>query len=303
MSLFDADSGCPFYHRVRNDPEFTSQRKFAESLWRRFGTPQDDHFLQEFPKRFQQRFWEMYLFVALQEAGFDVQKNGPSGPDFWLELEGRKYWIEAHAPESGKGPDAVPIQDDGGVHDFPTDQILLRYTSALQTKTIGTETKPSGWREWIANGQVGTADGYIVAINGSLIPSAPWEGPVPHFVSAYLACGPLTLALDSQSGRVVDRHVQYKGSIHKRSGSPVQTDAMLIDPRYRSVSAVLHSFANGWNGARMSLGEDFRILFNPSATVVLPDYAVRRWWRFKVADLVESGEFKLSTFEPGMRSE
>src|SRR3954469_17862188 len=104
MSLFDRPRGEDItYTNVRDDARGREMRTFAEELWARYAHLADPHFLDEFPNRFHQRFWEMYLAVALMDLGYSVTKESGKGLEYFVEVEGRKVWFEAIAPTAGTG--------------------------------------------------------------------------------------------------------------------------------------------------------------------------------------------------------
>ena len=58
------------------------------------GTPDhpfvDPHFREDARHQFLQRFWEMYLACALLERGFNLERVGHEGPEFFFLCEGRR---------------------------------------------------------------------------------------------------------------------------------------------------------------------------------------------------------------------
>ena len=48
-------------------------------------------------KHFLERYWEMYLTVALIGSGFVPKRVGNTGPEFFIEVEARRFWVEAIA--------------------------------------------------------------------------------------------------------------------------------------------------------------------------------------------------------------
>jgi len=163
-------------------------RAFNENLWARYqpSGDGDDHFLKDGKIHFHQRFWEMYLFCALEDRGTSVQKtmggqNG--GPDFSLKIGATKYWIEATAPKAGNKDDRVPFPVKGAANYVPRELILLRYTNALDTKF-------GKWFEWIEKKVVSSDDGYIIAINGLGIPDATCGFEYPYIIQSLYPVGP-----------------------------------------------------------------------------------------------------------------
>jgi hypothetical protein len=90
------------YKAIRDQEHCKPYRDFLEYLWARYDPSGDGNecFLGDAKKNFRQRFWEMYLFCALEDRGIAVQKTTDKcgGPDFSFEAAGKKYWVEAIVP-------------------------------------------------------------------------------------------------------------------------------------------------------------------------------------------------------------
>lgn len=259
---------CPAYRHVRDLPHCQPYRELVEALWARYQPSQDPNFLTDARQHFLQRFWEMYLFVTLQDQGMNPQKGQALGPDFYLEIDGRRYWVEAIAPDAGEGEDRVPDtrHDPPGeiiVREVPRREILLRYTHALAAKR-------DKWLGWLARGVVASTDGYLVAIDGRGCNDFH-DGVIPLFIEAFLPFGPLTLLINRNTGKAEDRYFQHSDTVHKQNQAPVST-APLLDESYAPVTAVLHSLVDCGNHPE-ALGGDFVLLHNPLASVSLPDSA------------------------------
>lgn len=126
----------PAYCNLRDLEHNEELKAFCESLWQRYSPYADRHFLAEIRTQFNQRFWEMYLGVAILNHGYKLHRVGDHGPEFGIDINGRRYWLEAITPTSGEGPDAVPPLEYGAraARRVPQEQIILRITSALATK-------------------------------------------------------------------------------------------------------------------------------------------------------------------------
>ena len=260
------DDCCPGYKNVRDLPRCQPYRELVEALWARYQPSQDPHFLPDARQHFLQRFWEMYLFVTLQEQGMNPQKGQALGPDFYLEIEGRRFWVEAVAPDAGQGEDRVPDLWDHPAGeafgmDVPKREILLRYTNALAVKR-------DKWLGWLTRGVVEPTDGYLVAIDGRGCNDF-LDGVIPMFIEAFLPFGHLTLLINTNTGKTEDRYFQHSDTVRKQNQAPVST-APLLDESYAPVTAVLHSLVDCGNHPE-TLGGDFVVLHNPKASVRLPD--------------------------------
>jgi hypothetical protein len=198
----------------------------------------------------------MYLAVALLNRGFKLHRTGSEGPEFFVEFDGHRIWLEAIAPGPGTGNDKVPEIRLGVAGEVPTEKILLRFTNALNEK----RTK---YLQAVQKGIVQPIDSYVLAVNSRGIPHAPYGGALPYFVQAFLPFGHPTLEIDVKTSEIVDSYFQHRDTVIKVSGAPVSTKAFL-EPQFAFVSAVLHSTVDCANYP-VVLGEDFRILHNPTA--------------------------------------
>src|SRR5262245_28428217 len=134
---FFMDGPCkdPGYESTRDHPQGVSYKHFIEELWIRFRPLADRHFREDARDHFLQRFWEMYLGVTLLDRGFDLQRHGDEGPEFYAVVAGRRMWFEAMAPGPGEGPDRVqewaPATSPSEIRAryVPTEKIILRFTS------------------------------------------------------------------------------------------------------------------------------------------------------------------------------
>jgi len=260
------------YRNVRESKFLEPARNYTEKLWRVYEPYADRHFRHDAKKHFLQRYWEMYLTVALIESGVDPVRLNGTGPEFYFEHDGHRVWIEAIAPGPGQGKDRVP--KDLSKHGFsvPTEKILLRYTSALtakRDKLLIDRTR----------GIVKPQDGYILAINCRAIPHAWLGGVIPYAIQAFLPFGPLTLMFDIRTMHITERYFQRREAVSKQSGASVSTKAFL-DPSFAGISAIIHSAVDAAN-APVVLGADFFVLHNPLATVCVPINLFSHWKQFE----------------------
>lgn len=244
------------YRNTRDHPRGARHKEFVEALWRRFYPLADIHFREDARNHFLQRFWEMYLGVALLEHGFDLHRHGGEGPEFYAFIGNSRIWFEAIAPGPGTGPDQVPQLIVGEAAYVPTEKILLRFTNALNEKR-------KKYTSALAKGIISIEDYYILAINSQGIPNARYGGSIPYFIQAFLPFGPLTIAFDTKSFEQTDSFYAFRPEVTKVSGSPVSTRSFL-DEEASFCSALLHSGVDCANHPSQ-LGGDFSVLHNPGA--------------------------------------
>ena len=255
------DATDPGYRHVRDLPNWREAKDFTESLWSKYRHLADPHFLTDARNHFLQRFWEMYLACTLLERGMELHRVGNEGPEFFFLCGGRRIWIEAIAPGPGTGPDRVPETEYGKAYTVPTDKILLRYTSALRDKNLKRQVA-------VSKGILLPEEQVVLAINSGGIPHAPYRAEMPYIAKALLPFGALTIGIDPKTREVTDSYYRYRPELQKNNRSAVSTTAFL-GTEYTAFAGVLHSgvdFAN----YPATLGDDFLLIHNPSATSPLP---------------------------------
>lgn len=255
------------YLNTRDHPDGAGHKRFVEELWGRFHQLADPHFREDARNHFLQRFWEMYLAVALLKHGFNLQRHGDEGPEFYAFVGNSRIWFEAIAPGPGDGPDQVPQLVSGEITEVPTEKILLRFTNALAEKR-------GRYAIALKKGIVSAEDRYVLAINSRGIRHAPYSNFMPYFVQAFLPFGPLAVSIDVKTFEVKDSFYQYRPAVSKISGSNVSTRAFL-DKEASFCSAVIHSGVDCANHPDQP-GGDFSVLHNPNANHPL-DPATFNW--------------------------
>jgi hypothetical protein len=279
--LFSAgEAGDPTYVNLRdlknewNEPA----REFAESLWDRFRSFADPHFLTEVRRNFHARFWEMYLTCALQEFANrqgSILSCPKPGPDILLEHDGSRVWVEAVVATNGAPgrPDSVvePNPDDSGK--IPEEKLVLRYANAISEKY-------RKYRGYLRNGIIHKNDAFVIAINDAAL-SYKWtqaENDVPRFLKAVYPLGVYQLLLDRRTGKIIGQQNEPRFNIVKASGANVGTMSFL-ERRSRGISAILGSSADvTWHN--LALGFDFELTHNPKSRVPIADFvfpATKAW--------------------------
>ena len=248
----------PAYNNIRDDSYFVDCKAYVEGLWEQFHPYADRDFPEDARIHFLQRFWEMYLGVTLDNRDFKLTNDHIAGPEFSVQVDGRRTWFEAVAPTSGDGKDCVPEPVSGELREIPVEKILLRFTNAF-------DEKKRCYLAAVKKGIIGPHEPYILAINSRGIRDAPDEDDaVPYLIQAFLPFGRLMVAFDQGSSGVADSFCQYRPKVMKESGAGVST-SIFLKPEGAFCSAVIHSTVDCVNHPP-SLGEDFAILHNPKAT-------------------------------------
>lgn len=248
------------YINTRDHPRGQDGKEVCERLWTAYAPLADPHFREDARINFLQRFWEMYLAVALQHRGMALTRYGNEGPEFYTETAGRRIWIEAIAPKQGAGADRMlDVTYGAAIAEYvPVEKILLRYTSALAAKR---ERYLAALKKRIIRPE----DAYVLAVNSRGIPRAHIADGVPYFVQAFLPFGPVTVVVDTNSFEITGTFRAYRPSVRKVNNAEVSTRTFL-DPQSAFCSAVLHSSVDCANHPS-ELGGEFTVLHNPQAAV------------------------------------
>lgn len=272
MKLFQpGEAPSEDYCSLRDRDHCVEWRAYCEALWKRFEPYADSTFPGQIRIQFHPRFWEMYLAVTFLDLGYDLNRRRDGGPEFGIDVGGRRYWFEAIAPTEGTGADAVPqLVNDGLVaSDPPEEQIILRITGAL-------DTKRKHWAKNLKSGRVAEQDGYIVAINDRSIREAPFGSHVPYVMKALYGLGQLGAAIDPTTKRPIEWRYSRRSTITKASGEGISSQPFTAR-ECPEVSAVLYSSVNAANYPS-HLGGDLMVLHNDQPNVELPRGVLRFAW-------------------------
>ncbi|MCP1848201.1 MULTISPECIES: hypothetical protein [unclassified Bradyrhizobium] len=255
--------------KVAEHPIEQQLHALLQEMWGRYEPYADPDFRQGFARDVDGRFWEMYLGCTLLDAGrtllpvVERQREGGQ-PDLCVLDDGRRIWIEAITPDEGApGPDQivrpVPINEGGGLFAVPMRQAQLRTSSAFWTKAqkIG---------RYLEQGVIAPDDTRIIAISASRFGVYVAEQPLPLIVTTLFPIGDAFIAIDRETGDVVEEGF-HPAAFIQRERNPIPRTAFL-DERFADISGVIWS--------RISLGNLSRrhrpitYVHNPLAQVPLP---------------------------------
>ncbi|KAF0105080.1 MAG: hypothetical protein FD144_989 [Rhodospirillaceae bacterium] len=274
MTLFDEwGAGLhPVYERLRDadDAGDVEQKMYLDGLWRRAQGHLDSHFKSAFAHQIHQRFWELRLTAALLDLGYSLEPGADGRPDFATKLPGgERLWIEAVSPSLGSAanPDRpADLIPNGGFRATPVEQLLMRYTQALQEK----RDRFQNYRE---AGVVAEGDRCIIAVNsGGLWPYVEGVG-LPRILSAVFPIGEEQITIDLTSGSTLSVEYPLRGEVVRANGAPISLTAFL-HPSYACISGLISDSARvtGW---RQQGNARFVSAANPTATVPLPQACFR----------------------------
>lgn len=201
----------------------------------------------------------------MEDHGCNPVRVGPGGSEFYIELDGRRFWVEAVCPERGDGADAIPVMamDVPIARIVPVESIMLRYSATVRQKAL------KHWHQDIPAGRASAEDGYLLAISSAALPiEARFGAELPYIVKAAYRIGALTLPIDVITEKAGDPFYVPQEDI-RRSNEKVVSMGFLLDNRYPWLSGIIHSIANFTN-VGLPPGEDFECLANSRAKVPVP---------------------------------
>ncbi len=284
MSFFLNDDDVELvYKNIRDlDGYFAEAKIFIEYLWtkcQQHHLLDSDHQIQA-KSDFHSRFWEKYLAVTLLEQGLQPTKLGEGYPDFAIPFENNFIHIEAVAPDSGQGRDAVPDQPaDGNVYDYPINQILLRVTNAIYTKR---QKCLSGYsqKERFLN-----TDPFIIAINGHRVHSGIDLMSPPVVIKVLFSVGAWTIRINAGG----QAFYQCQPSVAKVNQTEIPLGHFLSG-KYSNISGIIYSDLNAVNRPD-KMGGDFLFIPNPFAQNPLPKelFSFCKQYHYKKIDETQFG--------------
>jgi hypothetical protein len=246
-------------------------REQCEQMWQAFHDLADNQFVDRFPFEFEQRWFELYLGATLRDADLAVSASPQgNGPDFSVDHNGRRFYIEAITPEQGheENPDRVPdpvYKDAYGkpmAVRVPTDQITIRLADAFRKKA-------GAFNRYRRDGIIPRDATCIIAINSRDIPHA-WADAKSFWFRALYGEGDQYAIVSLDGGAPVEGR-QYRELLYGAPG-PGGTQgaayevAPLLDDRHAELAGVLGSSAGA--GFRGPLGDDFFLM--PHASPAYP---------------------------------
>lgn len=237
----------------------------------------DPKFVVELTSGSDSKFWscvsEALLAERLRDKTFPARSTSGQGPDLLVMNGCRKVWIEAICPEPVGVPETWLNIEPGKVGNFPHQEILLRWTSAVKEKAEKLLGSADGKvKGYIEKGVVAADDAYVIAINGCRLRHGPFSALLgisqfPFAAEAVFPIGPYQLQINRETLKVVERGHQVRFHIEKPNGALVPTSTFL-DARFGAVSAI---WAVELNGSSVVGNRELTVVVhNPLATNPVP---------------------------------
>lgn len=237
----------------------------------------DPKFVSELASGSNQKFWacvsEALVADRLRDKNFGARETRGEGPDFLVMAGSRRVWIEVVCPEPVHVSPNWLNPQSGGVVNFPHEEILLRWTSAIKAKAEALIGSADGKQEgYLNSGVVAPDDAYVIAVNGCQLRSGPFPALVgisqfPFAAEAVFPIGPYQLRIDRETLKVVERGHQHRPYVLNKNGAKVPAYTFL-DPRFNPVSAIWAVDLNG--GSAIGNREPTAVVHNPNATNPVP---------------------------------
>lgn len=247
---------------ARKWPDHEPTRSFLLDTWKEFNHEglAKGNFVSDLISKYDsnlfQRLWEMVLALHLIKQGFKIQSH-ESGPDFSFEIEGRRVWIEATAPEPC---DAIRERYNRQGGPVPHEQILLRWTSALANKR-------ERFLKYRKKGTVQGSDICIIGVNGHMLHETRGISMLPYAVEAVFPVGPLAVNINKRTLEHSELYNSERRFVRKPSGANVSTDSFL-NQENRYISAIV-GCSNCWTP--LPEYHEMSIVHNPFADNRFPD--------------------------------
>lgn len=271
-SFFDDSEATDIaYINIRDGfPGDYSSRKHVEDLYKETSHLLDKKFYSQRLHDFFACYAEMYFASAfMRRGGHKLSHPSDKGLDFFIKK--LNCWLEvvkATNGNSGLNPDTIAAIDMKNYQGYPEDKIILRLTSAIQTK----------WdkiQEDIDKLLIEPNQPIVICISGAEL-HEPYQmhhsGGYPQIVKAVFPVGDTTFWLSTDTKKIVSKNVNYKNTVNKSKGGPIHTE-YFTDPKYSCISAVIYSSANATGPIATESekrGCDFFTVHNPLATNPLP---------------------------------
>jgi hypothetical protein len=233
----------------------------------------DPNFTKELCSGSENRFWsrvsEALLAARLKKIGLTLEPSYGGGPDFSVDDNRRKIWIEVICPE----PTGLPLDwmepEMGKVISFPHERILLRWTSAIKEKADKLLGSLDGTvKGYIEKGIVASGEAYVIAVNGRQLrsghsfPQLHGISQFPFAVEAVFAVGPYQMTIDRNTLKQTGAGHEHRPLISKPKGAPVPAYTFL-DGRFQPISAIWAVDIDGTSAIGNS--EPMAVVHNPNA--------------------------------------
>lgn len=229
---------------------------------------EDPSFEQKLDQDPHAQLWEMMLAKILKSEGYQPTRAN-HGPDFVVEKDEKKIFIEAICPGHGdkNNPNSVPPLEVGAstMQDVPVEKIVLRYCNAL-------DEKKRKYAKYLDQGIVSESDICIIAVSSMKISQCLGLSP-PVIMRATHGLGDQYVVFARGEG-VVDVGFKLCKSLPKVNGPEIDT-TFFLSGKNNLISAVLYSDCSFFS-YDFDLFKKSIFIHNPKARVPLPPGFLKR---------------------------
>lgn len=136
--LTSDDKLSPDFRQLASGTGFSAARRIISAMMR-WNEDIDGNFVEQFQTTgFDARIWELYLFAALTEAGFSIQRPSPA-PDFLALGPHGEFALEATTINPSVGPGGKPTEsqrptNEAEITSYVENYLPIRYAGPLTAK-------------------------------------------------------------------------------------------------------------------------------------------------------------------------
>lgn len=214
--------------------------------------------------------WEALLYWHFKACGYGIsapriRRSGQHGPDFCLETEAGRVWVEATTLAPNGLPSewlAPAIPGKAVAKRVPHEKILLRWTSALVEKHRQLVKRLDG-------GSVKRGSAYVIAINAArCFDGNSWDEGAsrwPYAAESVFPIGPLAVSVDpsGKASSTWEQSIRY--IVENKNKSAVATNSFLLE-EFSDVSALIGSSTHHSIDGKLGL----TLVHNPHAKGAVP---------------------------------
>ena len=276
-NLFAGTGTDPAFSLLKSNPAYADIKSECERLWSIFHPIAESNFADQFPHKFHDSFWELYLGAFLKEqhqAKRGTESSNERAPDFMVPGTPTIY-VEATNASRGCSQNKVPSiatcdSDDNSEPSYaPVNECVIRITAKLEEKATANDAE-----------EYGRDHPYIIAINLPF-PEA-WVGEdVPLSARAMLGIGGRLITQDgNEPWKSVGTSQPF---LQKKNKSKVKTTAF-CNSAYAHIAALVVASVNPFSSCYKRPA--IEVLHNPNATNPLK----RGWLGLGTEYWVEGGK-------------
>lgn len=264
MNIFEKYPNSKFLNGLPVNSGLFPLRERIIELFRFLDGLEDPNFEQQLEQDPHAALWEMMIAKILKSEGYQPTRSTDGGPDFVVEKDGKRIFIEARCPGPGDDgkPDTVqPIVYGTGIAPkIPEAQIVLRICGALRDKK-------EQYDQYLKDGKISEGDLCVIAICSSKIDRAAKLWPPAIMRATHGLGNPYVIFGRGEGG--VGGGIESCESIPKANGCEIDTTFFLSKDN-SLISAVLYSECSFfYSDSDFNLFGESMLIHNPKAHVSL----------------------------------